>query len=122
MLQNTLYHIIFKQDTKAGQTLVNISLEPNSFIFKAHFPGFPIVPGACMVHISKELIEEKLKQNIQITHIKNLKFLKVIHPDEFPEIDLLFSLQKKEEYYSASVSYSKEEYLFCKFDYLFKIV
>ena len=122
MLQNTLYHTTIMQDTEAGQTLVNISLEQNSFIFKVHFPGLPTLPGACMVQMSKEFIEEKLQQNIQIIYFKNLKFLKVIHPDKFPEINLLFSLQKKEEYYSASVSYSKGEHLFCKFDYLFKIV
>jgi 3-hydroxyacyl-[acyl-carrier-protein] dehydratase len=110
------------QDTDAGQTLANISLERNSFIFKAHFPGLPIVPGACMIHISKEFIEEKLQQKILIMQIKNLKFLKAISPDEFPEIERLFSYQKKEEYYSASVCYFKEEHLFCKLDYFFKVI
>jgi 3-hydroxyacyl-[acyl-carrier-protein] dehydratase len=107
------------QDIDNGQHLVNIALARENEIFKAHFPNLPIVPGACLVQISKEFIEEKLQQKIQIIRFKNLKFLKTINPDEFPEITLTFSYQKNEENFTASITYSKNEDLFCKLDYLF---
>ena len=121
ILQNTFYRTVFMQDRDNGQHLANIALERENQIFKAHFPDLPILPGACLVQMSKEFIEEKLQQKIQIVQFKNLKFLKTINPDEFPEITICFSYKKSEENYAASITYSKNEHLFCKLDYLFII-
>jgi 3-hydroxyacyl-[acyl-carrier-protein] dehydratase len=119
ILHHKLYHTISMQDTETGQHLATILLHRNSEIFNAHFPGLPILPGACLVQISKECIEENLQQKISITHFKNLKFLKTINPDEFPEITICFSYQKKEERDVASITFSKDESLFCKLEYFF---
>jgi 3-hydroxyacyl-[acyl-carrier-protein] dehydratase len=121
ILKNTLYHIDSVQNIDDGQYLAHISLHRESEIFKAHFPNLPIVPGACLVQISKEFIEKNLQQKIQITHFKNLKFLKTINPDEFPEITIIFSILNSQFsiHYSASITFSKDEHLFCKLDYLF---
>jgi len=119
ILENTLYHTVSIQDMDNGQHLATISLVRESQIFKAHFPNLPILPGACLVQISKEFIEEHLHQKIQIIRFKNLKFLKTINPDEFPEITLCFSYHKNEENYVVSATYLKNEHLFCKLDYLF---
>ena len=118
-LQNTLYRTVSMQDAENGQYLANIFLVRENQIFKAHFTDLPVLPGACLVQISKEFIEEKLQQNVQITLFKNLKFLKTINPDEFPEIMLCFSYKKSDENYAASITFSKDEHLFCKLDYLF---
>jgi len=119
ILKKTLYHTVSMRDMDNGQHLTTISLVRESQIFKAHFPNLPILPGACLVQISKEFIENKLQQKIQITQFKNLKFLKTINPDEFPEIVIRFSFQKNEENYATSVTYSKDEHIFCKLDYFF---
>jgi len=118
-LKNQLYRIVKMDEIDDGKTLATISLIRESEIFKAHFPDLPILPGACLVQISKEFIEDKIEQKISITKFKNLKFLKTINPNEFPEVTLCFSYQKMEEQYSASVTYTKEEHLFCKLEYLF---
>ena len=122
ILQNNLYQIVSMQDMDNGQHLVNISLARESEIFKAHFPNLPILPGACLVQISKEFIENRLQQKMQITQFKNLKFLKTINPDEFSEITISFSYKKSEENYATSITYSKNEHLFCKLDYLFMVI
>lgn len=119
MLKNILYYTVSMQDTSNGQHLANISLERENEIFKAHFSNLPILPGACLVQISKEFIEDKLHQKIQIMQFNNLKFLKTINPDKFPEITICFSYKKNEENFAASIVYSKDEHLFCKLDYLF---
>ena len=141
ILHNTLYQTITMPDTSNGQYCEKILLNRKKEIFQAHFPNLPILPGACLVQISKELIENRLQQKIQITHFKNLKFLKTINPDEFPEIFICFSYQKTElqsnpisqirrlkptanksqiSYsYAASITFSKDEHLFCKLDYHF---
>ena len=119
ILQNSLYRTVSMQDTDSGQHLANISLERENQIFKVHFPNLPILPGACLVQISKEFLEDKLQQKIEIIQFKNLKFLKTINPDEFPEITIRFSYQKNGEQYATSITYSDDENVFCKLDYLF---
>lgn len=121
MLQNTFYHTLSMQETNCDEYLAKISFMRESQIFKAHFPDLPIVPGACLVQISKEFIEEKLCQKIQIAHFKNLKFLKTINPDEFPEINICFSFKMSEENYAATVVFSKDEHIFSKLYYFFII-
>ena len=118
ILKNRFYSATSMQEAD-GLHLARITLAYENEIFKAHFPDFPILPGACLVQISKEFIEEKLQQKIQIVQFKNLKFLKTVNPEEFPEIIIRFSYQKREENYAASVNYSKDEHLFCKLDYIF---
>jgi 3-hydroxyacyl-[acyl-carrier-protein] dehydratase len=119
ILRNTLYHTDSIQDTDTGQYLAHIVWVRENQIFQAHFPDLPIVPGACLVQISKEFIEDNLQQEIAITHFKNLKFLKTINPDEFPEVAICFSYKQNEDNYLASITYKKEEHLFCKLDYYF---
>jgi 3-hydroxyacyl-[acyl-carrier-protein] dehydratase len=118
-LKNTLYRTDSIQNTDAGQYFAHIILVRENQIFQAHFPDFPILPGACLVQMSKDFIEENLQQKIAITHFKNLNFLKTINPDEFPEFVISFSYKKMEDYYAATITYEKEEHLFCKLDYHF---
>ncbi|MCL1967966.1 MAG: hypothetical protein FWF65_00125 [Bacteroidetes bacterium] len=118
-LLNSLYRTVSVQDNASGQHLANLSLIQDSLIFKVHFPDMPILPGACLVQISKEFIEDKMNQKVEIVAFKNLKFLKTINPYEFPEISICFSYQKNEEHYTTSVTFSKDEHLFCKLEYVF---
>jgi hypothetical protein len=58
-----------------------ISLNKNHFVYKAHFPGNPITPGACIIQICKELIEHELQRTLFIRKVLNVKFLSVIDPE-----------------------------------------
>lgn len=49
--------------------------------FAGHFPGHPIVPGACLVQIAEELLASVLKKDVRTQTIRNLKFRKAITPD-----------------------------------------
>jgi 3-hydroxyacyl-[acyl-carrier-protein] dehydratase len=74
-------------------TISSIQKENNSFkivlelnaihkIFEGHFPGQPVVPGACMLQIVKEVTEIILNKKVQLTKADNLKFLQLINPNE----------------------------------------
>ena len=119
ILQDTLYHTVSMQETDSNQFSADIALHGKSVIFQSHFPDFPILPGACLVQMSKEYIEQKRQQKIQITLFKNLKFLRTINPLEYPEITAHFMIREKEGAYLANVTYSKQDVIFCKLDYLF---
>lgn len=58
----------------------DLSINANSSIFKGHFPGQPVVPGACMLQIVKEVLEGALGKSLQIQKAGNLKFISMIDP------------------------------------------
>ena len=76
-LLNSLYHIT----SADGQGKYEVSFDPGHSIFAGHFPGNPIVPGACLVQIAEELLSQYLEQPIQWTNIHNLKFRQIVTPD-----------------------------------------
>ena len=90
-LRDSLYTIVseFKGD---GRHDFNIKLDPEHFIYKAHFPGEPITPGVCIMQIAKELLEEAVSEDLVLSCVKNIKFLRIISPNEVTEI--CYSLAK----------------------------
>lgn len=93
-LKNNLYTIANKQLTGL-QGSYQLSLNPDCVIYQAHFPGEPITPGVCIVQMGKEVLEDALGKDLEITLVKNVKFLSIISPLENKEITYL--LKKVEE-------------------------
>ena len=87
MLKDNFYHITAEN---AGE--YTIAFDAQHAIFQAHFPGKPIVPGACLVQIAQEMASLWLQKTIIFTQIDNLKFLKLVTPDVAPT----FQLTRKE--------------------------
>jgi 3-hydroxyacyl-[acyl-carrier-protein] dehydratase len=74
-------------------TISSIQKENNSFkivlelnashkIFAGHFPGQPVLPGACMLQMVKEVTEIILNKKMRLTKADNIKFLLLINPNE----------------------------------------
>ena len=59
-LLNNLYTIVAK-DIPDDKISYNIKLDANHFIYQVHFPNEPITPGACIIQIAKELLEDYLE-------------------------------------------------------------
>lgn len=79
MLKDSFYQInaIDQQDN-----VIVASLQFNSehSILAGHFPGQPVIPGACMLQILKELLAEALGKNYQLKKADNLKFIAPVDP------------------------------------------
>lgn len=73
-----------------SKTSFRLRLNPEHFIYQAHFPGEPVTPGVCILQIGKELLAELLQESLEITHVKNVKFLSVISPLKEKEISYIF--------------------------------
>lgn len=98
-LRNNLYTITDKEVNGLFGSFT-IELNPSHFIYKAHFPNEPITPGVCIVQIGKELLELLLEENhsnkliLEITKVKNVKFLSVISPRETTTV--IYQMKKVE--------------------------
>lgn len=90
-LQNSLFTVLSHTVTENRHDF-NIRLDAEHFIYKAHFPGEPITPGVCIMQIALELMEEAAEKKLEVKCVKNVKFLRIITPQEVT--DVCYSLQK----------------------------
>lgn len=90
-LLNSLYTITTDEQLVDGHAYT-IKLDPEHFIYKAHFPGEPITPGVCIMQIAQELLELHCGEPLKIECVKSVKFLRIITPVENSEV--CYTLQK----------------------------
>lgn len=91
-LKNKLYTITAKDTDGETSATFELRLDPECFIYKAHFPGQPITPGVCIVQTAKELLEEMTGKALDIVFAKNVKFLSVVTPTDYPT--LVYNINK----------------------------
>ena len=94
---DNLYTIVSTPEESTEAVRFQIRLNADSVIFKAHFPGEPIMPGACIVQMVQELFSVLAKREVEIAKIVNLKFLSVIKPDEVLDLDVAIKIKKEED-------------------------
>ena len=76
LLRDNLYHVIAQDDSS-----FTIRFNAQHPVFAGHFPGHPIVPGACLVQIAEDLLSERLGKSVAFTSVHNLKFRQPVYPD-----------------------------------------
>ena len=79
MLKDSLY-IINKISEENKLIEAIFELNANHEIFKGHFPGQPVLPGACMLQMVKEILESLLKQRVQLIKADDIRFSALIDP------------------------------------------
>ena len=57
-----------------------LSINSGSTIFDGHFPNQPVVPGACMLQVVKDVLEGALGSSFQLKKAGNIKFISMIVP------------------------------------------
>lgn len=90
---DTLYTIVSRIEQNDNAVGYQIRLMPESVVFAAHFPGEPILPGACIVQMVLELCNIWMGKEMEIEKVSNLKFLSIISPQEV--LDLQVNLERK---------------------------
>jgi 3-hydroxyacyl-[acyl-carrier-protein] dehydratase len=75
----------------AGQIIASLGINKDSNIFEGHFPGQPVVPGACILQLVKDVLEEALHMPILLKKAGNIKFINMITPANNPTAKLTIS-------------------------------
>lgn len=88
-LLNSFFHIQSRSD-EGGTPTFDVVLDPAHAIFRAHFPGNPIVPGVCQVQMTRELLETVLDEHLALVRAKNIKYLTVMTPTQQTEYSIAF--------------------------------
>ena len=66
-------------------------LHPEAPVFKAHFPGFPVLPGVLTLKMVVDAINASQffsTQTLMVQSIGNAKYLAVINPQETQEVEI----------------------------------
>lgn len=95
-LKNQLYTISDRR-TDGDATIFSIALNPECFIYKAHFPENPITPGVCIVQTACELLGEIIGKRLEISQAKDIKFINILSPVKNQNVDVVFENVTKEE-------------------------
>lgn len=113
-LQNSLFTVLSHTVTENRHDF-NIRLDAEHFIYKAHFPGEPITPGVCIMQIALELMEIAAEKKLEVKCVKNVKFLRIISPQEVTEV--CYTLQKltcEENTVKCQITVSASEDVYAK--------
>ena len=72
---------------------VSVMLAPEHPVYEGHFPGNPIVPGVCSLHMVAECAGKALGCQVVMSQVSVVKFLGIVQPssDKDLEIDLQIS-------------------------------
>lgn len=114
-LKNSFFNVIGRDEVD-GKYSCTIELNPDHFIFMAHFPGNPIVPGVCQVQMVSELLAEKLGREVYLREVKNIKYLAVMTPSEQIVYDVAFQkIAAGEDECKVVLTYADKEKPYAKF-------
>jgi 3-hydroxyacyl-[acyl-carrier-protein] dehydratase len=119
-LKNNFFQI--KDCCKTAQGMdFTIELNPEHYIFKAHFPTNPITPGVCIIQIIKELASEILGCDLFLKKLNNVKFLNIINPIENKEVIFSISIASEGDAHIISTVVYNNKLQFAKLSMLFTI-
>lgn len=120
MTLNNSFFYIESEETENSLPKFRIRLEPSHSIFKAHFPGNPIVPGVCQIQMVTELLSRYTGKEIFLSEVKNIKFLSVLTPVGNELMDVIVKkLTADEEKLQVSVVIAGNEMQFAKISMIY---
>ena len=75
----------------------DVRLNPEHFIYKAHFPGHPITPGVCLMQMVAELAQEAEGCSLYVRSVRNAKYTCVVVPGDNARLRFLFTSRTETE-------------------------
>ncbi len=122
MLLNSFFKIQTVSPIAEG-IVAHVSLNPEHEIYKAHFPGQPITPGVCQIQMVTEILTQYLNKPLELTDIKNVKYMTVITPMEVPELDVrILKIMEVDGDYKVSVVLAGTDLVFSKMSLTYHVV
>src|SRR5476649_2186279 len=107
MLKDTFY-LITAQTHQENCITAAFQFDSAHSIFAGHFPGQPVVPGACLLQMVKEVMQIITGSDLQLVNAHHLKFISLIDPSKNETLDMVLThkLSENNEWIvSATVSY-----------------
>jgi len=105
--------------TTDSQFVAQVVVDENHEILKAHFPNFPIVPGACLIDCAKDIVEAYFKSAYRLISVKNVKFLQIVDPQKITSLQYLCAHQEVDGELRVNYTISSKDELVSKISLVF---
>lgn len=111
------FHIL--SESGQGEYRCRVRMNPAHRIFAGHFPGNPVVPGACLLQMALEILEKHLGRKLFLQKAPDIKFKVSVKPED--ELDFAFvKILQEADDVKADVIVEKGETVFAKMTLRFK--
>ncbi|MES2331834.1 MAG: hydroxymyristoyl-ACP dehydratase [Bacteroidota bacterium] len=121
MLQGEFFTI---SSIKKEEASIQVMLDLNAShaIFAGHFPVQPVVPGACLLQMVKEIMEIALDNKLQLVKAHQLKFMSPIDPNrgKIVEAVLTFTITENKEV-NVAATFTHEAIVCFKCNAIFRV-
>lgn len=121
MLIEGLYTVL-SVDRKDQELKAKVKLHKEHEVFKGHFPGSPVMPGVCMIQMTKELTESTLGKELFLQVASNVKFMAIINPEINHTIDLTLNIIEEDDHVKVKNTTSYDDTIALKLSATFKIL
>ena len=108
MLKGSLYSVV-SVDQSEGSIAAELMLNADNDIFKGHFPGQPVLPGACMLQILKEVLEDALNKKLRLKKADQMKFLLPVDPGKSRALKLSIAYVIESDIYAVTAAMNTAE-------------
>ncbi len=113
MLKDRLYQIINIVQHNNDIT-VQLLINPANPIFAGHFPGQPVLPGACLLNMVQEVLSIALQSKCQLKKANALKFIAPVDPTQNPSLELKLNYVSVDAGLRLTASLSVNEVVYFK--------
>jgi 3-hydroxyacyl-[acyl-carrier-protein] dehydratase len=97
-----------------------VRCNPEHPVYRAHFPGNPITPGACLLQTAGALMQQQMGRPLFLKSSKNIKYLSILIPTEGKEVKFCFShVVESETECKAQVVIADESTIYTKMSLIF---
>ncbi|OKS88907.1 hypothetical protein [Mucilaginibacter polytrichastri] len=103
-----------------GGVNATLVLNPNHSIFDGHYPAQPVLPGACILQMVKEILCLAITVDAMLIKANSLKFLAMIDPALMPELEFKLSYEEVDQQLKVNTSLHFEQTVCFKFQGSFR--
>ena len=98
-----------------------LEIDRDSPILDGHFPGQPVVPGACMLQLVKDMVTDTLGKPVRLLKADNIKFLSLVDPGITQSLQLEITCQLNENDIQVTANLNAGEVVCMKMQGIFLI-
>ena len=123
MLKDDLYSVRkIKEENKSIEVIIELNEQHK--IFEGHFPGQPVLPGVCIMQMTREILESFLNKKLQLLKADDIRFSSMVNPTKNKELKFIlqYNFNQMPQINMSAKILNKEDVVCCKIKATYKII
>lgn len=116
MVLEDYYYQTYSIHTDGATSMqARIGFLPDCDIFRGHFPGRPVCPGACNIQIIKNCVMKLTGQSLRISSIRQCRFTALATPDKCQAVDVQIAIERTAGSYVVKATMADEHQTYVEY-------